>query len=568
MRAPLLREAPSEERTVAPRGGGYRCRVAGSSAVAASSRSGLVASEPAAIPPPARPLRVLFVVEPGALLRFALLVPALAERGHEVHVAFARGRDWVPEVPRGLPSRTASLVEELRTRYPRLHFGFVPERGPSGWSDLAVIARGLADLAHNADPRYTGADALRRRTKKRILGRLEHDRAIEPFARRLALRAGTRLTGRTDAALSARMLRRAAALEEAVPSAPEVDRFVRGLGPDVVVATGTFRHVSSEVDVLKSARRLGIPTGIFVTSWDNLTNKGAMKFVPERVLVWNEAQAREAVELHQIPPDRVRVTGAHVFDEWFERRPTRSRDDFLRTVGLGPGPYLVYLCSSRNVARSGEVDFVRAWIEALRSSSDERLRRIGVIVRPHPNAGLQWQDVELSDPAAVVWPRTGAHPVAEEARADFFDTLAHAAAVVGINTTAMIEAAILEKSVLTVLVPRFTQETSLHFHHLLTENGGFLNVATDLEEHTRQLVHVLDEDGAGAARRRAFVASFVRPNGLDRPAAPIGAAAIEELAAAPVPHHAGLQTKLLRGALSLEARLGSVHHTRHATAGA
>jgi hypothetical protein len=542
--------------------------VARTSAVAASGRGELVAVEPVAIRPPARPLRILFLVEPGPLLRFALLVPALAERGHEVHIAFARGRDWLPEVPRALPPRTAGLVEELRSRYSQLHYSFAPERARSGWSDIAWIARGLADLAHNADPRYTGAEVLRSRTRKRILGRLEHDGGIEPLARRLALRVGNRLGGRTDAALAARMLRVAGALEAAVPSDAGTDRFVRELAPDVVVATGTFRHVSSEVDILKSARRLGIPTAIFVTSWDNLTNKGAMKFVPERVLVWNEAQAREAVELHRIPPDRLRLTGAHAFDEWFGRRPTRTREEFLRGVGLGAEPYLVYLCSSRNVARRGEVDFVRAWIEALRSSGDERLRRIGVIVRPHPNAGEQWQGVEFSDPAAVVWPRTGAHPIADQARADFFDTLAHAAAVVGINTTAMIEAAILDKSVLTVLVPEFAQVTTLHFHHLLTENGGFLNVATDLEEHARQLVAVLDENDAGAERRRAFVASFVRPAGLDRPAAPIGAAAIEELAASPVARGTGLRAALLRRGLSLEAALGSARRARRGRRGA
>ncbi len=218
-----------------------------------------------------------------------------------MHIGFARGRDWLPAVPRGLPSRTARLVEDLQARYPSVRYGFVPERRQSGWSDLALIARGLADLAHNADPRYTGAGVLRRRTKKRILGRLEQDDGIEPVARALALRAGSRLARRTDAALSARMLRTAAALEAAVPPDAGIDRFLERLEPDVVVATGTFRHLSSEVDVLKSARRLGIPTAVFVTSWDNLTNKGALKFVPDRVLVWNEAQAREAVELHHVP---------------------------------------------------------------------------------------------------------------------------------------------------------------------------------------------------------------------------------------------------------------------------
>ena len=160
---------------------------------------------------------------------------------------------------------------------------------------------------------------------------------------------------------------------------------------------------------------------------------------------------------------------------------------------------------------------------------DERLGRIGVLVRPHPNANSPWEGVELEDPRAVIWPRQGIHPVGAGARADFYDSLAHAAAVVGINTTAMIEAAILGKSVLTVLVPSFAQEATLHFHNLLAENGGFLHVAGGLDEHVGQLRGVLDEDEAGAERRRQFVQSFVRPAGLDRPAAPIAAEAIEEL---------------------------------------
>src|SRR5205085_8824808 len=98
-------------------------------------------------------------------------------------------------------------------------------------------------------------------------------------------------------------------------------------------------------------------------------------------------------------------------------------------------------------AHPTEVEFVRSWLAALRTSGDERLRRIGVLVRPHPNASEQWQGVELEGGNAVLWPRQGVHPVAAQSRSDFVDTLAHSTAVVGINTTAMIEAAILGRPV-------------------------------------------------------------------------------------------------------------------------
>ena len=507
---------------------------------------------------PARALKILFVVERGALLRFALLLPALAERGHEVHIAFEAGKAWRRSRVAAFappPLRTLQLAEELCAAYPGLRYGLLPKRTESdGWADVSWLVRGLADLAHNAHPRYAGAPALRRRTHKYILAPLETPGEFEPIARRLALRTARGLVGDTDEGRSKRVLHTAARLEEAIPASRELDEYLLRVQPDLVLATGTIRYVSPEVDVLKSARRLGIPTGIFVTSWDNLTNKGSLKFSPDRVFVWNDVQAHDAVELHDIPAERIRTTGAHVFDEWFERRPSRTREELLAEIGLDPGePYLVYLCSSRNVARPSEVEFVRSWVEAIRASGDERLRRIGIIVRPHPNADVQWQGVQLPGPNVVIWPRTGAHPVAEQARADFFDTLAHSAAVVGINTTAMIEAAILGKTVLTVLVPEFAQETTLHFHNLKVENGGFLHVAADLHEHVGQLGSMLVEDDAGAERRRAFVQSFVRPAGVDRPAAPVGAAAIEELAEAEVRRGTRPRTVALRGVLALDA---------------
>ena len=485
-------------------------------------------------------MRILFVAERGALLRFALLIPALAERGHDVHIAFASGNDWrrwradETILP---PRRAVDLVAELVDRYPGVTSGLAPKRvEPDGLRDVAWVVRAIADLAHNAQPRYAGAEVLRKRTRKRALAPMRDGGGI-------AFRLGRRLAGPTDARRAALGRRLASSLERAIPTSPAIDRYLRELVPDAVVVTGTFRHVSAEVELVKSARRLGIPSGVFVASWDNLTNKGALKIVPEQLFVWNENQVRDAVDLHGMPEERIVVTGAHVFDEWFERRPTRSREALLAEAGLDTEqPYLAYLCSSRNIVGTDEVDFVRRWIAALRASDDEQLRTIGVVVRLHPNASAPWAGVEFGLENAAVWPAHGVHPVASQARADFFDTLAQAAAVVGINTTAMIEAAILGKSVLTVLVPGFAQETTLHFHDLLAEKGGFLHVAPDLDTHVKQLAPVLDEDVAGAERRTRFVEAFVRPRGIDRPAAPAAAEAVEALAGVPVdpPPRAGI----------------------------
>jgi hypothetical protein len=82
----------------------------------------------------------------------------------------------------------------------------------------------------------------------------------------------------------------------------------------------------------------------------------------------------------------------------------------------------------------------------------------------------------------------------------------HSTAVVGINTSAQIDAAIVGKSVFTIRAFAQSQEGTLHFHYLLRENGGFVRDAGSLDEHVEQL------------------------QGVGVPASPLVADAIEELA--------------------------------------
>jgi hypothetical protein len=150
----------------------------------------------------------------------------------------------------------------------------------------------------------------------------------------------------------------------------------------------------------------------------------------------------------------------------------------------------------------------------------------------------------------VFYPRRGYNPIDPDNRADFYDAIYHSAAVVGINTSAMIEAAIIGRPVLSMLAEEFsgTQEGTIHFHHLLPENGGCVRVASTLEEHVRQLSERLHDPEGAREEARRFIASFIRPHGLDRPATPIFADAIERLAQSPAPvaQRAPVRALLLR----------------------
>jgi hypothetical protein len=320
-----------------------------------------------------------------------------------------------------------------------------------------------------------------------------------------------------------------------VPSSKLLEQELRQHAPDVLVVSPHLMPGALHSEYIKSARAVGIPTCVCIASWDNLSSKQLLREIPDRVVVWNETQRDEAEEIHGVPRDRIVITGAQCFDLWFDWQP-RPRAEFARRVGLDPDrPYVLYLGGSLFPGELTEAEYVRdRWLPALRRTPG--LADFGVLVRPHPSRMPEWSSSGLEQVEGVaMWPRGGDEmPVDQLARADYFDSIHWSDAVVGLNTSAMIEAAIVGRSVLTFLVPEFAQSQAgtFHFDYLLTVGGGLPRFARSLDEHLEQLrATVAGDDAEAAERNRRFIEAFVRPHGLGRAATPLLADAIEGLAA-------------------------------------
>ena len=93
-----------------------------------------------------------------------------------------------------------------------------------------------------------------------------------------------------------------------------------------------------------------------------------------------------------------------------------------------------------------------------------------------------------------------AFPRALNSDQTLFDTVFHSAAVVGLNTSAELEAGIVGRPVFTILAGEHAegQQGTIHFQYLLKERGGFVEVAPDFEAHRRQFAAAV----RGEYRRR------------------------------------------------------------------
>jgi hypothetical protein len=458
-------------------------------------------------------MNVLFLMRNTVYVRnFESTLRLLDKRGHRVHIV-ADEHDFLDS-----SDHIARLCDEC----PGISYGPAPERVPNGWSLLGRHLRRGIDYLRYLGPEYRDATKLRERAR----------RTAPPFVQ-FALR-WPMVDSRVGRSLMSRVLRWC---DRALPRDPAVDVFVRQHNPDLVLVTPLVEPGCPQAEYLRSARALGIRTGLCVYSWDNLTNKGLIQDPLDVVTVWNQPMKEEAVRLHGVPAERVVVTGAAAYDHWFTWRPRATREAFCAQVRLrADQPYFLYLCSSKFVAPA-EVSFVRQWVQQLRTSSST-LHEVGVLVRPHPQNADQWRAADLSDVGqTMVWPPAGSNPIDAESREGYYDSIYHSVAVVGVNTSALIESAILGRPVYTLLAPEFrdTQEGTLHFHHLRHVNGGLLHVARSYEEHLMQLEAAVREPRTTDEQSRRFVEAFVRPYGIDMPATPKVVDTLEAVGAGPMP---------------------------------
>lgn len=445
-------------------------------------------------------MKILFLLgTQGRSRNFQETLTILANRGHDIRLT-GRLRKGSFDLP-------APVV------HPRISGRVNPTQRSDEWRDFVDLLRGARDYVRYFDPRYARATRLVRR-------------AYEIAPTEFVLFCERHPWVKRHWRLGARAL---AVCEELIPTDAGFEAFLREERPDLILVTPLVTFESYQTDYVKAAHRLGVPVVFLPFSWDNLTNKGLMRVRPDRVLVWNEVQRREAIDLHGCPPETVNVTGAARFDDFFARTPSTTREAFFAEFGLDPSrPMVLYLGSSQ-LTGPNEMELVRRWAESLRAADDAAVRTCGILVRPHPAVRASWESFDLSDLGDVGVSLDASRGSDQE----LFDSVYHAHAAVGLNTSAMLEAAIVGRPVHTLLIPGFDegQVGTIHFHYLVEAYGGLATIARDFREHHRQLAAVLHGNPVAVSRSRGFAQQFLRPHGIEHPVSPILADEIERAAA-------------------------------------
>jgi hypothetical protein len=453
-------------------------------------------------------VRILFAaLHNGYYRNLDTVVEELARRGNEIHLGAEREDSSFGGQP---------IVDHLTAAFPNVTAGPVAARDPESLYLPAKI-RFAIDYLRYIEPAYGPSSGLWVRARERTPTGMLHLSKSPLLAWRPIRRAVRRVLDAAD---------------RAVPEAPEIERFLDQQRPDLIVVTPLIGLVaSSQIDLLRSAIRRAIPTAVMVWSWDHLSSKALIRDLPDALLVWNDIQKREAMTMHAVPEPRIVVTGAQSCDRWFGRVPTRSRTQFMRRLGLADErPYVLWAGSALLPGTPPESGIFLRWALHLRRSNNPQVRDVPILLRPHPARTTEWASVHWRSVGNVAM--FGGPPVDEQGRDDYFESVYYSAGVVGITTTAFLDAAVVGRPVMSFydddLVPE--HEASLHFQYLVDPEDGLLTMASSLDEHEQQLIGVLTGPPPDMLmRQQHFVHHFIRPHGMHISATGIVADALERL---------------------------------------
>ena len=122
------------------------------------------------------------------------------------------------------------------------------------------------------------------------------------------------------------------------------DRFYKKIKPDIVFNCSHIHGPGADFPVQVAAFN-GIPTSVFLFSWDNLTSRGRIFPKYDKYFVWTTDIKNQLISLYnsKIFENQVIVTGTPQFDFHFQKKHKWTREKLYEELGLDANrPFILY----------------------------------------------------------------------------------------------------------------------------------------------------------------------------------------------------------------------------------
>ncbi|MDP2696312.1 MAG: CDP-glycerol glycerophosphotransferase family protein [bacterium] len=297
--------------------------------------------------------------------------------------------------------------------------------------------------------------------------------------------------------------------------------FIDQYKPDLVIAPDIM--FGPDVAVLRAAKRKDIPTLGMVRSWDNLTSRGIIRSLPDKLIVHASFMKKEAVKYSGMKPENVLVLGIPHFDLYFQQHQV-SRDEFYKSLNIPTDRRLV-LCAPffDTYSHQSGLNIVNGLVGAIKSG--KLPADIHLIVRYRPESmsdddSQAEKDLEATGYATVTKPYAHSFSVIADGRPEFeysqadldlfYNSLYFSDVTINTISTLTVDAIALDKPVINVRYdgdpncPPANQikNYSQFEHYQDIEDAGGVRLAYSMDELIKHLRDYLADPGLDASGRR------------------------------------------------------------------
>lgn len=164
---------------------------------------------------------------------------------------------------------------------------------------------------------------------------------------------------------------------------------IKDYNPDFIVfPTGLYDSIF--FDLLMACNKLKLKCFLLQAGWDNLAGKYKMIFEPSLVFVWGEQSKNHAIKYHGIHESKIKIVGAPHYDPILKIKKSEklNNEKFILFAGL-----------------SRQTDEIKLLLSLDHAITDNRLPKVNIIYRPHPNRmprknelnffDIKWMHVEM-----------------------------------------------------------------------------------------------------------------------------------------------------------------------------
>ena len=291
-------------------------------------------------------------------------------------------------------------------------------------------------------------------------------------------------------------------------SGEEFESFFARYKPDLLFATDVY--TPEDVKMMSLAHRRGIKVIGMVRSWDNITSKTLLQYIPDFLVVTSDYIREEAIRYADMPPDKIFVSGVPHYDRY---RPEKClpRGEFMEKYGFGQSDKLILLATPSDLYLKNN-PVTSAAIKALADVPAKILVRLPLVGKAEAGDGDEPVNVVFDDPG--MYPDfTQAH-LTMEADRHLANCLNASDVVITWASTMIIDAAVFNKPIILLgfdSSPRPYAESIIRFydyeHHQPVLRGNAARLVKSPEELTYWVKKYLenphmDEEGLKAVAGR------------------------------------------------------------------